>query len=93
MRLLDTGKHLESLSKCIGTYSRLSLRVTDHRRIGALSLDHLQRIVVDASHIDQKKMGIMEIKDTMLSLAKLLSRADLRERYDQEEKRLLLLFY
>jgi protein CMS1 len=73
----------------VGTPARLLQLI----EIGALSLDHLERIVVDASHIDQKKMGIMGIKDTMLALAKLLSRADLRMRYGQAKRRVTLLFY
>ena len=63
-------------------------------RQGALRLEKLQRLVIDASHIDQKKMGIMEIKDTMLALARLLARPELQDRYGAgEDKGLSLLFY
>jgi len=61
--------------------------------IGALSLEVLQRVVVDASHIDQKKRGIMDMKETMLPLAKWLTRKELSDRYTAEEKHIDLLFY
>ena len=46
---------------------------------GALSASHLERIVVDASHIDQKKRGIMDMKETQVPLVQLLSRKDVKE--------------
>jgi protein CMS1 len=58
-----------------------------------LSLTKLERIVVDASHIDQKKRGIMDMKDTMMPLAKWLTRPEFKARYGAEEKPLQLLFY
>lgn len=60
---------------------------------GALSLDNLQRLVVDASHVDQKKRGIMDMKDTMMPLARFLTRPEFKERYGAEKKPLALLFY
>jgi protein CMS1 len=60
---------------------------------GALSLTHLKRIVVDASHVDQKKRGVMDMKDTMMPLAQLLSRKELKERYTSDEAPLDLIFY
>lgn len=60
---------------------------------GALSVEHLKRIVIDASHIDQKKRGIMDMKDTMMPLAKWLTRKEFKERYGDPEKPLELLFY
>jgi protein CMS1 len=60
---------------------------------GALSLNSLKRVVVDASHIDQKKRGVMDMKDTMLPLARFLARKEFKERYGDEEKPLALLFY
>jgi protein CMS1 len=49
--------------------------------------------VVDASHIDQKKRGVMDMGDTMLPLARWLSRKEFKERYTAEKKALALLFY
>ena len=60
---------------------------------GALSLENLKRLVVDASHIDQKKRGVMDMKDTMMPLAKFLARKKFKDRYGDEKKPLALLFY
>lgn len=60
---------------------------------GALSIEYLKRIVVDASHIDQKKRGIMDMKDTMMPLARWLTRTEFKERHAAEEKPLDLLFF
>ncbi|KAL2149892.1 hypothetical protein VTH82DRAFT_7568 [Thermothelomyces myriococcoides] len=70
-------------------------RLTDLIEHGALSIKDLRRIVVDASHIDQKKRGIADMRETMLPLAKLLCRKDLKERYEDEDpnRHIDLLFY
>ncbi|TDZ31596.1 Protein CMS1 [Colletotrichum spinosum] len=73
----------------VGTPARL-MELADN---GALSLEKVQRIVVDASHIDQKKRGVMDMKDTMMPLAKWLTRKELKERYTDEKRHLDLLFY
>ncbi|KAK4229968.1 U3-containing 90S pre-ribosomal complex subunit-domain containing protein [Podospora fimiseda] len=59
----------------------------------ALSIAHLRRIVVDASHIDQKKRGITDMKETMMPLVKLLARKELKEKYTDPEKPIDLLFF
>lgn len=61
--------------------------------IGALSSKHLQRIVVDASHIDQKKRGILDMKETLVPLVKLLTRAEFKERYGAANKPVELIFF
>lgn len=48
---------------------------------------------MDASHVDQKKRGIMDMKDTMMPLAKWLTRPEFKERYGADEKPLQLLFF
>ncbi|KAI8683218.1 CMS1-like protein [Fusarium sp. Ph1] len=73
----------------VGTPARL-MDLIDN---GALSLDNLKRLVVDASHIDQKKRGVMDMKDTMMPLAKFLARKEFKDRYGDEKKPLALLFY
>lgn len=60
---------------------------------GALSVQHLKRIIIDASHIDQKKRGIMDMKDTMMPLAKWLSRKEFKDKYAAETNPLELLFF
>ncbi|KAL2128886.1 hypothetical protein VTI74DRAFT_8507 [Chaetomium olivicolor] len=68
-------------------------RLIDLIENGALSVEKLKRIIVDASHIDQKKRGILDMRETMLPLARLLSRATLKERYTDTEKHIDLIFY
>ncbi|KAJ4386754.1 Protein cms1 [Gnomoniopsis smithogilvyi] len=73
----------------IGTPARL-INLLD---CGALSVQHLKRIVIDASHIDQKKRGIMDMKDTMMPLAKWLSRKEFKDKYAAETNPVELLFF
>ncbi|KAM0417389.1 hypothetical protein ACHAPT_012624 [Fusarium lateritium] len=73
----------------VGTPARL-MDLIDN---GALSLDNLKRLVVDASHIDQKKRGVMDMKDTMMPLARFMARKEFKDRYGDEKKPLALLFY
>ena len=51
--------------------------------------------MVDASHIDQKKRGMLDMKETQIPLVKLLLTKQLRERYGSEanSKRVQLLFF
>jgi protein CMS1 len=60
---------------------------------GALSLDRLVQIVVDASHVDQKKQSILDMRDTLLALMTLLNRPGLKERYTEPKKQVRLIFY
>lgn len=69
----------------------LNVKLT--RILGTLKLDKLEQLVVDASHIDQKKRGIMDMKETMIPLARWLCRAEFKERYTDPEQPLQLLFY
>ncbi|MCJ1403899.1 hypothetical protein MMC11_007122 [Xylographa trunciseda] len=73
----------------VGTPARL-IALLDS---GALSSDKLERIVVDVSHIDQKKRGILDMKETFEPLVHLLSRADLKGHYIQGDGRIDLLFF
>lgn len=73
----------------VGTPARL-MELIDKE---ALSLKNLRRIIVDASHIDQKKRGVMDMKDTMMPLARFLTRPEFKDKYTAEEKPLDLLFY
>lgn len=49
--------------------------------------------MIDASHIDQKKRGILDMKETEVPLVKLLARDELKKCYGAAEKKLELLFY
>ena len=73
----------------VGTPKRISDLLDD----GALSAAKLERIVVDVSHIDQKKRGILDMKDLQPALMALLNRPDLKERYGAEKDGVELLFY
>lgn len=61
--------------------------------VGALQVDRLERIVVDASHIDQKKRGILEMPDTQIPLIAWLGRKEFRDRYAASKDGIQLLFY
>jgi len=60
---------------------------------GALKLDRLERIIIDASHIDQKKRGILEMKETQVPLTLWLGQPELRDRYAADSDAIELLFY
>ncbi|KAJ9622723.1 Protein cms1 [Taxawa tesnikishii (nom. ined.)] len=68
-------------------------RITDLLEDGALGQSGLERIVIDASHIDQKKRGILDMKEIEVPLVRLLSREDLRSKYGAGEGKVELLFY
>jgi protein CMS1 len=58
-----------------------------------LIVDRLERIVVDASHIDVKKRGILDMKETQIPLMSWLGQTEFKERYASEKDGIQLLFY
>ncbi|OTA27806.1 hypothetical protein BTJ68_10404 [Hortaea werneckii EXF-2000] len=94
------AKHIK-LGEAIETVknSRIGIGVGTPQRIidlldnGALKLDNLERIVLDASHIDAKKRGVLDMQDTQPQVVKLLSRQELKERYGVEEGKVELLLF
>ena len=56
----------------VGTPDRLSALLDD----GALSTANLKHFVIDVSYIDQKKRGILDMKELHEPLLKLLLRKD-----------------
>jgi protein CMS1 len=58
-----------------------------------LVVDKLERIVIDASHIDQKKRGVLEMRETLVPLTKWLKRKEFNDRYGQGGTGIDLLFY
>ena len=60
---------------------------------GALITDRLERIVIDASHIDQKKRGILEMKEIQVPLIAWLGQKQFKERFGVEKEGIQLLFY
>lgn len=83
MDLLDNGMS----SSLVGP------ALVSDKRAGALSVEHLRRVVIDASHVDQKKRGVMDSGDTMIPLARWLSRKEFKERYADPESPVDLMFY
>ncbi|KAI5208679.1 hypothetical protein E4T39_01435 [Aureobasidium subglaciale] len=69
-------------------------RLIDLFEDGALSAGRLERIIIDASHIDSKKRGILDMKDTESPLIKLLTRPSFKEKYNEDKmKKIELIFY
>lgn len=68
-------------------------RVIDLLEDGALKVEGLERVVVDASHIDQKKRGVLDMKEVQVPLVKLLGREELRGRYGKGEGKVEFLFF
>ncbi|KUL83936.1 hypothetical protein ZTR_06834 [Talaromyces verruculosus] len=79
--------------------SRVSIGVGTPQRIidllesGTLKSEKLERIVIDGSHIDQKKRGIFDMKEVYAPLLKLLTREEFKERYGSKDKDLKILVY
>lgn len=55
--------------------------------------ENLERILVDFSHIDQKKRGILDMKETQQPLMQLLNRGELKSRFGGGHDGLDLFFY
>lgn len=80
----------------VGTPQRLEDLMDD----GALNISRLNRIIIDASHIDIKKRGVLEMKETQIALMKWLARKEFRDRFaggesdvEGEGEKLEILFY
>ncbi|KAK2758056.1 hypothetical protein FQN54_004462 [Arachnomyces sp. PD_36] len=68
-------------------------RISDLINADVLKLEHLKRIVIDASYIDQKKRGIFDMKEVFIPLLQLLTRADLRDRYTSKDEKVHILVF
>lgn len=68
-------------------------RIHDLVNADCLKLDSLKRIVIDGSHIDQKKRGIFDMKEVYFPLLTFLNRADLKDRYTSTEDKVQILVY
>lgn len=75
----------------VGTPQRLN----DLIEAGALKVSKLERVVVDASYIDGKKRGVLDMKDTVGPLIRLLARKEFREGFASEnrEEKVDLIFF
>jgi protein CMS1 len=72
----------------VGTPERISALLDQ----GALSTANLKRIVLDASYIDQKKRGILDMKELHDAVIRLLLRDEFRDEDKQIKNSLLLCF-
>ena len=72
-------------------YSRNTISLSS--RVGALSTSSLRTIVIDASHIDVKQRGILDMKDTLEPLLQLLTMSQIADGYAEKDNGRKLLFY
>jgi protein CMS1 len=70
----------------VGTPSRL----VDLLKEDAISTRNLQRLVIDASYIDQKKRGVLDIQEVFLPLLDLLLKTGLKERLAEGKTKILV---
>ncbi|KAF1992301.1 hypothetical protein K402DRAFT_344489 [Aulographum hederae CBS 113979] len=91
IKLEEQKKMCETFSTSIGVGT--PQRIRDLLEDGALSDEKLKRIVIDASHIDIKKKGIMDMRETHEQLVKLLSWEKLSKRYGADLDGISLMFY
>lgn len=91
LNLDRSGLHSGSMSLGVGTPQR----ITDLLEDGTLSSKHLRHIVIDASHVDQKKRGIFDMRETHLPLVRLLTRSEFKKRYEaaEEVEKVKILFF
>ncbi|KAI4248429.1 MAG: hypothetical protein L6R40_000988 [Gallowayella cf. fulva] len=73
----------------VGTPSRIIDLLTER----ALNFDHLERVIIDCSFLDQKKRNIFDMRETQQPLMHLLNRPELRSHYTSIESPVRLAFY
>jgi protein CMS1 len=73
----------------IGTPQRL----IDLLEKGVMKTKKLKRIVIDGSHLDQKKRSIFDMKELLDPLIKLFSVRPIKDRLDGDEKRIKVLVF
>ncbi|KAK4697916.1 protein CMS1, partial [Lecanoromycetidae sp. Uapishka_2] len=75
--------------------TRMSFGVgTPSRVIDLLdAVTQLERVLVDATHIDQKKRGILDMRETQEPLMQLLNRPELKSRYGSGSGSIQLILY
>lgn len=61
--------------------------------IGALTLESLERVVIDCSFLDQKNWGILDMKETLQPLMRMLNRRELTTRYMGSDAPVKLMFF
>ncbi|KAI9740126.1 MAG: hypothetical protein M1818_004877 [Claussenomyces sp. TS43310] len=91
IKVKDAIKFLQSnrTGIAVGT----PVRLDDLIEAGALAVDRLERLVLDCSHIDQKKRSICDIPEVFTPLMQWLNRREFKERYGSNSNSLELLCY
>ena len=87
--LLNAGELLATLSQS----HKRSFEKATLTLAGALSTSELRAVVVDCSHIDQKKRSILDMREIQQPLIKLLNRPELKGRYGRGGEEIKLLVY
>lgn len=91
IKLKDAKEHVAKTRMNIGVGT--PKRISDLLEDGALSSTKLERLIIDVSHIDEKKRGILDMKDLQPPLMDLLNRPELKDRYTGDKRGIELLFY
>ncbi|KKY17644.1 hypothetical protein UCRPC4_g05448 [Phaeomoniella chlamydospora] len=68
-------------------------RIKDLLSKDALKTGNLSRIVIDGSHVDQKKRTIFDMKDLFDPLLDILRRPELFERYGTDTSKIEIIVY
>ncbi|KAK0510118.1 hypothetical protein JMJ35_007512 [Cladonia borealis] len=91
IKLKDAIEYVRRTRICIGVGT--PSRIIDLFNAGALTSSNLERIVIDASHFDQKKRGIFDMRETQEPLVQLLNRMELKSRYSSDTGAIQILLY
>ena len=59
----------------------------------ALDLSILKRVIVDCSHIDKKKRGLFDMRETQQPLMQFLNRHELKVRYGSRDGGIQLMVF
>ena len=86
--LLNEGKHIHLARRIPCVVNTVFLT-----QVGSLSFLDLRRVVVDCSHIDQKGRGILDMRETLEPLIRLLKHPDIKDRYGKGHDDVHLLFF
>jgi protein CMS1 len=68
-------------------------RIIDLLECGAMKTQALRRVVIDGSHLDQKKRSIFDMKELLGPLVKLLSTPALQKRLEAVEGAAVVLVF
>ena len=91
MKLSGTVNYLKGTK--VGIAITTPQRLTDLIKEGAVSLDSLQRIVIDGSYRNEKKQSMLTMKETFKQLIELMNMEDLKARLGAESGRVELIMF